>query len=415
MIHIEIPPQVEWILAQLKNHGYEAFAVGGCVRDTLLMRNPEDWDITTSATPEQVKEVFGRTIDTGLKHGTVTVLKDGEGYEITTYRIDGEYEDGRHPKTVVFTPDLKEDLRRRDFTINAMAYSHETGIVDIFGGIEDLSGKIVRCVGDAMERFTEDALRILRAVRFSAQLGFTIEENTCSALSVIAPNLGRISRERIQVEIIKILLSPHPEQILMVKETGMAPYISGGFQAVFESLEQKYGEACSGKIKAAAELERDKALRLTVFLHPVGEAAAVKVLRELKLDNDTIERVGTLVRWLLKTLATDRPGLRRVMSSMSDQAFDDLLILKAVIFPEEKSQVDEIRVLGESIRADGDCIRRSDLAVDGNDLMDIGMKPGKQLGDKLTELFGLVLDRPELNNKKNLLSAAAENGTETMG
>ena len=179
---IEMPVQVEEILGKLREHGYEAFAVGGCVRDAILGRIPGDWDITTSAHPEEVKQVFGHTIDTGLQHGTVTVMRDHIGYEITTYRIDGEYEDGRHPKEVVFTAELREDLRRRDFTINAMAYSHETGIVDIFGGAEDLAARRIRCVGDAGERFTEDALRILRAVRFSAQLGFSIEKKTWQAL-----------------------------------------------------------------------------------------------------------------------------------------------------------------------------------------------------------------------------------------
>ena len=191
---IEMPVQVEEILGKLREHGYEAFAVGGCVRDAILGRIPGDWDITTSAHPEEVKQVFGHTIDTGLQHGTVTVMRDHIGYEITTYRIDGEYEDGRHPKEVVFTAELREDLRRRDFTINAMAYSHETGIVDIFGGAEDLAARRIRCVGDAGERFTEDALRILRAVRFSAQLGFSIEKKTWQALCELAPSLVHVSK-----------------------------------------------------------------------------------------------------------------------------------------------------------------------------------------------------------------------------
>lgn len=407
-MHIEIPEQVEWILAQLKNDGYEAFAVGGCVRDTLLLREPEDWDITTSATPEQVKAVFGRTIDTGLKHGTVTVLRDGTGYEITTYRIDGEYEDGRHPREVVFTPELKEDLRRRDFTINAMAYSHETGIVDIFGGMEDLNGKTVRCVGDAMERFTEDALRILRAVRFSAQLGFTLEKNTYGALSVIAPNLGRISKERIQVEIIKTLCSPHPEQIFMVKETGMAPFITGDFLSAFECLERKYGASCREKLHACAVLEKDKALRLATFLHPSGEKMAVKILRALKLDNDTIKRVETLVTWLERPLPKEQSELRRTMSYMSDALFDELLLLKKTLFQEQSNQVEETVLMCRTVRRRGDCIRRSDLAVDGTDLMGIGMAPGKELGEKLGELFELVLEHPEYNNKEYLLKITSE-------
>ena len=216
-MRIEMPYEAEWIIDNIRSHGYEAFIVGGCVRDAVLGRIPGDWDITTSAKPEQVKEIFGKTVDTGLKHGTVTIIKHGSGYEVTTYRIDGEYLDGRHPETVEFTPDLREDLKRRDFTINAMAYSHETGIVDAFEGMEDLNRRVIRCVGCAKDRFTEDALRILRAVRFAAQLDFVIENETYKAIAEIAPNLVHVSKERIQVELTKLLLSDHPEKIGNVK------------------------------------------------------------------------------------------------------------------------------------------------------------------------------------------------------
>ena len=219
---IKIPPQVEWILKKLRDSGYEAFAVGGCVRDTILNRIPGDWDITTSAKPVEVKAVFGKTVDTGLQHGTVTVIRDHVGYEITTYRIDGEYEDGRHPREVEFTSDLREDLRRRDFTINAMAYSPETGLVDIFGGMEDLKNRTIRCVGNAVERFGEDALRIMRAVRFASQLDFSIEEETYRALSGIAPNLAHVSKERIQVELTKTLLSGRPQGVLVMEDTDVS-------------------------------------------------------------------------------------------------------------------------------------------------------------------------------------------------
>ena len=182
---IRMPKEAQEILEKLNAHGYEAYIVGGCVRDSLLEKEPEDWDITTSAKPEEVKSVFGRTIDTGIQHGTVTIMRGKTGYEVTTYRIDGEYEDGRHPKTVEFTSNLKEDLKRRDFTINAMAYSPREGLIDIFGGVRDLQAGIIRCVGTAADRFTEDALRILRAIRFCAQLGFKIEENTWHSIKAI--------------------------------------------------------------------------------------------------------------------------------------------------------------------------------------------------------------------------------------
>ena len=232
--NIKLPDDVQFIIHTLQLHGFEAYAVGGCVRDSILGREPGDWDITTSAMPEETKALFDKTFDTGIEHGTITVLLNHEGYEVTTYRIDGKYEDSRHPKEVTFTRNLKEDLLRRDFTINAMAYSHETGIVDEFEGMEDLKRRVIRCVGCAKDRFTEDALRILRAVRFAAQLDFVIEDETYKAIAEIAPNLVHVSKERIQVELTKLLLSDHPEKIWMVDETGIADYVTSGFPEVFE-------------------------------------------------------------------------------------------------------------------------------------------------------------------------------------
>ena len=211
MTQIQLPEKVNYIISQLEQAGFEAYAVGGCVRDCLLGRQPSDWDVTTSAKPLQVKDVFRHTIDTGIQHGTVTVMLDHEGFEVTTYRFDGEYEDSRHPREVIFTANLIEDLKRRDFTINAFAYNDKSGIVDAFDGIKDLSEGVLRCVGDASERFGEDALRILRAVRFSAQLGFSIAEETRTAIKQLAPSLCQISAERIQAELVKLLLSDHPD------------------------------------------------------------------------------------------------------------------------------------------------------------------------------------------------------------
>lgn len=404
-MRIDIPKQVEWILSRLKSEGYEAYAVGGCVRDALLGRIPEDWDITTSAKPEEVKQIFGRTVDTGLQHGTVTVMKDHTGYEITTYRIDGEYEDGRHPKEVEFTSDLKEDLRRRDFTINAMAYSHETGIVDIFGGMEDLDKRVIRCVGTAMERFTEDALRILRAIRFSAQLGFEIETQTYEALSVIAPNLAHVSKERIQMELTKTLLSAHPERILLVEETGMSPFLSKTFPTVFESL--KKAELFIGRpveLSFAGQLRQDKALRYAALLFAAGDAVAGTVLKEIKMDNDTSKKVKTLTQFLLPPIPENSGELRKLMSCMSSSLFDDLLELKQVMLPEYKEEVAAAEQMRDAIRAAGDCLSMKDLAVSGSDLIEAGMKPGQELGKKLEELFQLVLNHPDYNTKEYLLS-----------
>lgn len=407
-MRIEIPEQVEWIIKKLIGGGFEAFAVGGCVRDTLLGRTPEDWDITTSAKPEQVKQIFGRTIDTGLQHGTVTVLRDHVGYEITTYRIDGEYEDGRHPKEVSFTSDLREDLRRRDFTINAMAYSHETGIVDIFGGMEDLKNGVIRCVGDPMERFTEDALRILRAIRFSAQLDFTIEEDTFRALSRIAPNLSMVSKERIQVELTKTLLSAHPERAALVEETGMSCYLSKTFQEVFAKGEggvEGSGDRSSIlRWKRASKLRADKSLRWAAFLADCGERTAECILRELKLDNETIKQVKTYVHWLPQPFFADQVFLRTVMSQMSGELFDGLLELKETLLCGEP--LEDVRKAAAAIRSRGDCIRLKDLAVTGTELMAAGMKPGPELGKLLDSLFQMVLECPEKNERERLLREA---------
>ena len=230
--HIDIPEDVSFIIIKLEERGFEAYAVGGCVRDTLIGRIPGDWDITTSALPAEIKETFRRTVDTGIEHGTVTVLLGDSSYEVTTYRIDGEYRDNRHPERVSFTDSVREDLRRRDFTINAMAYNERTGILDLFGGKEDLENGIIRCVGDADERFDEDALRILRAVRFAAQLDFDIEKKTAAAITGHAENLEAVSRERILTEISKLICSAHPEKISEIFELGLAAHISDFFEEI---------------------------------------------------------------------------------------------------------------------------------------------------------------------------------------
>ena len=403
---MKIPGNVERIIRTLNDHGYEAYAVGGCVRDTLLDRKPGDWDITTSARPQEVKELFRRTIDTGIQHGTVTVMMDRTGYEVTIYRIDGEYEDGRHPKQVEFTSSLIEDLKRRDFTINAMAYSHETGIVDEFGGVEDLNAKTIRCVGDPMERFTEDALRILRAIRFSAQLDFTIEEQTWNAIRVIAPNIAKVSKERIQVELTKLLLSDHPEKIREVYETGISPYISENF----DSLNWKMSEI-------PTTLPKEKYVRWAGFLRcanaydvngtlmpqpipsvtevPESASRAVKILRDLKLDNDTIGRVKTLVSWSGVELPETPEAVRRAMSRMEAEVWDALMELN------EYSE--KIHALTEEIRTAGDCLDLKHLAVKGQDLIKAGVQPGKALGATLNQMLDDVLSHPDHNEKEYLL------------
>lgn len=397
-----MPYEAEWIIDNIRSHGYEAFIVGGCVRDAVLGRIPGDWDITTSAKPEQVKEIFGKTVDTGLKHGTVTIIKHGSGYEVTTYRIDGEYLDGRHPETVEFTPDLREDLKRRDFTINAMAYSHETGIVDEFEGMEDLKRRVIRCVGCAKDRFTEDALRILRAVRFAAQLDFVIEDETYKAIAEIAPNLVHVSKERIQVELTKLLLSDHPEKIWMVDATGIAEYVTPGFTEVFErELESRNSRDPLKECWAGiAALPADKSHRWAGFLRHMTAEQAVKILRGLKLDNDTIGNVKNMITAFQAPLAVDKVEIRRLLSRVTEYQFLGAMQLKKL---DGDETVPGILQLFEEIKEAGDCVSLKQLAVNGGDLLAKGLEKGKQIGDGLMYLLNLVLEKPELNKKDILL------------
>ena len=431
---IQIPAAAQEIVEKLCEHGYEAYLVGGCVRDMLLGREPGDWDITTSAKPEEVKAVFRRTVDTGIKHGTVTVMMGKEGYEVTTFRIDGDYTDGRHPDSVTFTPDLIEDLKRRDFTINAMAYNRDRGLVDAFGGRKDLEDGVIRCVGAAEERFTEDALRILRAIRFSAQLGFEIEEHTENAIKKIAPNLVHVSRERVQVELTKLLISPLPGRIRQVYETGISPWVSETFHRILEIS----GGSC---FHIPSSVPAEKSLRWAVFMRKCEPKEAVLVLKALKLDNDTIYQVKVLTGWIERSICgeialpdgkTDemctletaaelefmpgiesKPQIRKVMSQMEPELFDDLLNIKLCLAKEAAKdkdsesvavrQLERICALRDEIRADGDCISLKMLAVTGNDLIKAGMKPGKEVGQTLHHFLELVLEEPEKNSREYLL------------
>ncbi len=387
LVQMELPPEVEKIIKRLNSSGFEAYAVGGCVRDSLLGRIPDDWDITTPAQPKQVKELFHRTIDTGIQHGTVTVMAGSGQYEVTTYRIDGEYPDGRHPAQVSFTSELLEDLKRRDFTINAMAYSHETGIVDAFDGMKDLRAGRIRCVGNPLERFEEDALRILRAIRFSAQLGFIIEEKTYEAISQIAPRIALVSKERIQAELTKILCSQHPEKIREVFATGIHKYIS----PAFAGLPWK-------EVRISSDLSSEKYIRWAAFLGQSGPETAVEVLKALKMDNDTIRKVQTLAAWTGRHLNVQESEVRRGMSAMPPEVWDALIQLNGYGC--------EIQALTNQIRSRGDCLDLKHLAVSGQDLAAAGIPAGKEMGRLLNLLLDLVLEDPNKNHKDILLEIA---------
>lgn len=436
-----LPKQVNEIIHTLQKQGFDAYAVGGCVRDCLLGRNPKDWDITTSAPPRWVKKLFGHTIDTGIQHGTVTVMIDHVGYEVTTYRIDGEYEDARHPKNVIFTGDLLEDLKRRDFTINAMAYNDEKGLVDAFDGAGDLKKGVIRCVGNPHDRFGEDALRMLRALRFSAQLGFSIAGETRQAVLDLAGNLKKVSAERIQMELVKLLTSDHPEVMADVYWLGLSKEFLPEFDRMMETPQNnKHHSYSVGEhtVVALQNIPADKVLRLAILLHDVakpackttdeagqdhfkghpeeGERMSREILKRLKFDNDTTDRVCRLIRW-----HDDRPKLsernvRRAISRIGAENMQDLFAVKRAdtlaqsIYERQKKldYVEEFQDLFRQVMEKSQCVQKKDLAINGRDLMALGMKPGRQLGEVLDQLFEKVLDQPELNTREQLLSMAEQ-------
>ena len=433
---IRIPEQVSTILAKLQESGYEAYIVGGCVRDALLGREPNDWDITTSALPMDVKRIFVKTVDTGLQHGTVTVLAGGKGYEVTTYRVDGVYEDGRHPKAVTFTPSLREDLQRRDFTINAMAYREPGILVDLFGGQKDLADGVIRAVGDPVQRFSEDALRILRAIRFSAQLGYRIEDETLRAASELAVNLRKISAERIRVELEKTITSDHPALLRTAYEAGITAMFLPEFDQCMETRQNNphhcytVGEHI---LKSMELIRNDRILRLTMLLHDVGKPAclttdeqgidhfyghqevsasmAQAILKRLKYDNDTIRKVVKLVRCHDMQIRLTAPAVRKAVVKIGEDLFPlflevkqaDLLAQSTYQREDKQEILDEVKRLYAQIIDRGDCLNLKHLAVNGSDLVRMGVRPGREVGDILARMLNDVLDVPSHNDKDYLL------------
>ena len=449
MIQIKMPENANRIIKRLQKEGYEAYIVGGCVRDAILNKEPDDWDITTSARPEQVKALFRKTFDTGIQHGTITVMMPNaesgklEGYEVTTYRVDGKYEDHRRPTSVTFTASLLEDMKRRDFTINAMAYNEEEGIVDHFDGMGDLERHVIRCVGKAQERFDEDALRILRAVRFAAQLDFTIEEQTRLAIEKQAELLNDISAERIQVELTKLLMSKHPERLRTAYELGVTAVVLPEFDRMMQTEQNNIHHMYSvgeHTLRVIEQVPAQKALRWAALLHDVakpvtkttdekgdhfyghneaGVELARQILTRLKFDNATIDRVKRLVYWhdyamgALIKLRTFRRGL----SKMGADLFEDYICLKRAdilgqstyMRQEKLDRLDVLRDYYTQIIEENQCLSLKDLAVTGKDLItELGMQPGKEIGTTLHTLLDRVLDDPSLNERNVLLDMARQ-------
>ena len=440
---ILIPAQAAEIIEALSSHGYEAYAVGGCVRDSILGKTPSDWDITTSARPEQVKALFAKTIDTGIKHGTVTVMMDKTGYEVTTYRIDGLYEDHRRPNDVTFTTSLREDLMRRDFTINAMAYNDTDGLIDLFGGMDDLQNRVIRCVGNARDRFEEDALRMLRAVRFAGQLHFRIESSTREAIIACHNNLKDVSAERIQMELLKLLISDHPEVFREAYATGLTSVFLPEFDRMMDTG-QKNPHHCYSvgehTLHAVCMIEPNPVLRLTMLLHDVGKPAtkttdqygidhfynhykvgaemSKEILKRLKFDNKTIQVVCQLISHhdirFKNPKTSGQRHVRKVMHSIGPNLFPYLLkVMEADVRSQsDYYQAEKLSILKETwesyeeILKKQDCLSLKDLKINGNQLKALGIREGKTIGAILKTLLSMVLEHPELNEYSYLKELA---------
>ena len=397
---IQLPDNVQNIIKELNDHGYAAYAVGGCVRDVLIGRIPGDWDITTSAKPAEIKQIFKRTVDTGIEHGTVTVLiKDG-AYEVTTFRVDGEYKDARHPESVVFVPDLKEDLLRRDFTINAMAYNDSEGLIDLYGGIDDLKKGLIKCVGVPCERFKEDALRMLRAVRFSAQLRFEIEEDTLKAMSKLHENLSFVSEERIQTELVKLIMSDAPERWEQARSTFLADMIVPELKLNDELWDQTYA--------ITRALKKERTLRLSAFLHELGSEEAGRVLKRLKFDNAAIHDVTAILALKEEELPSNETELRFLLNRAGDDIFVKSLEFKKAYYSVKNRQeafllIESNRKMFAQIRKRGDCTQIKDLAVNGEDLKTAGFKTGPGIGTALKQILEEVLKDPSKNDREYII------------
>lgn len=435
-INISIPQNVRHILDTLQKHKYQAFIVGGCIRDCILGRVPEDWDIATNAVPEEVKGLFPVTVDTGIKHGTVTIIINKSSYEVTTYRIDGEYLDFRKPRSVTFTSSIEEDLSRRDFTINAMAYNPLRGIVDPFGGISDIKKEVIRTVGDPDKRFNEDALRMLRTVRFSAQLGFSINENTLRSISRNCQLAENISAERIRDELTKTLLSDNPFCFSLLMDTKLIRYTLPEFERCFLTGQNNPYHAYDVAVhtlRSVDNIEKDKVLRWAMLFHDIGKPGvkttdnkgidhfynhqqlSVKLSKtamlRLRFDKKSMDKILLLVKFHDMHIKTEPKSVRKAMSRIGEDMFENLLkVIEAdknaqnpKLLKERTEKFSKLWEIYKDIRETRQCTSLKSLAVSGDDLIAFGIKPGKEIKELLDSLLEKVIEEPELNKKEILL------------
>jgi len=440
-MRILLPEKVDYIIKQLNKNGHESFIVGGCVRDSILKKAPIDWDIATNAHPSIIKKIFDKTIDTGIRHGTITVCVGNENYEVTTYRIDGDYINNRKPESVHFTDSLVEDLARRDFTMNAIAYHPVTGIVDPFNGIEDIRNSIIKTVGNPKDRFSEDALRMLRCIRFSAQLGFKIDKSCLNGIKECSSLIKNISSERIRIELTKTLVSDYPQKFLLLHETGLLRYFFKELDNCF-SIDQNNPHHIYNvgihTIKSLENIEKDPALRWTMLLHDLGKTVtkttdkdgidhfyghpeksmvmAEKVLKRLKFDNQSISKILCLIKYHDSIPEPDTLSVKKFLLKTGSSHFKDLIkIWKADALARNPEYLDrsinkinEIEKIYMQIKSEKIPLSLKELAVNGHDLIAIGFKEGKHVGDILKETLKMVLENPEMNNKEALINYIKE-------
>ncbi len=438
-MEIKISRSAEQIISKLENAGFEAYIVGGAIRDCIMGKTPSDYDIATNAKPKEVKAVFSHTIDTGLKHGTVTVIENKIGYEVTTYREEAGYRDKRHPDEVRYVKRLEIDLKRRDFTVNAMAYNSKTGLVDKFSGIDDIDKKIIRCVGVPEERFKEDALRMLRAVRFAACLGFELEPNTLKAIRKCAVLIKNVSWERILEELNKILICDRPQKIRLLYDTGLLKYIIPPLCKCFTTEQNnKYHIYNVGDhiLKAVENTPNDLILRWAALLHDIGKPVcfsrdnaginhfyghhresvriADDVLHKLRMDRDSIHDILVLIENHDVRIDPHPASVKRMLARTGEPLFLKLLLLqeadnraKNLKFLDEKlSKLHSVYAQCQRIIAEGQPYQTSHLQINGRDLIKLGYKAGREIGDTLKLLLDEVVIDPSLNNRDYLVKRA---------
>lgn len=426
-MHIKIPDKVKFIIDTFYENNYEAFMVGGCIRDFLLSKEPKDYDIATSALPNITESLFEKTIPTGIKHGTITVLLDKEPFEVTTYRIEGEYKDNRRPDEISFVTNIKDDLSRRDFTINAFAYNSKEGLKDYFNGLEDLQNKIIRTVGDSNKRFNEDALRMMRAIRFASQLDFNIEKSTLDGIKKNKNLLKNISSERIRDELCKLLLSDNPRKGLnLLKDCGVLDVIIPELTSLigFNHKTKDYNEDLFDHTLSVVEnTPNDLILRLSALFHDIGkpkvndnisEDITRKILTRLHFDNKTIKSVCILIKEYMNVLvnSTDIDIKRFINRTSKENIYSLLEFQKAHVLSLKNSDLDlyelnDIKNKIDNIINSNIPLSIKDLNIDGSILTkELNLKPGKVIGETLNYLLEVVLNNPNLNNETILLEKA---------